>query len=122
MVKTLTIPLTFSNSNQTTYNIQGGQLEKVKKITVRQISTVNNTGGAPVPVCGLYCDLVTPEQSLGSVILTPGIDTTVAPMCELEPQNQNVTGNHVFTLSLGPGTNYSWSNIETFILLTLSFE
>jgi hypothetical protein len=66
--------------------------------------------------------LVTPEQSLCSVILTPGIYTTVAPMCELEPQNPNVTGNHVFTLSLGPGTNYSWGNIETYILLTLSFE
>ena len=123
MVKTLTIPLVFNATNQATYNIQGGQLEKVKKIIVRQITSYSASGATPpVPICAIYSDLMTPEQSFGSICIEAETASTIAPMCELEPQNHIVSGNHVFTLSFGPGTNYVWSIVDITVLLTLSFE
>ena len=47
MVKTLTIPLIFNGTNQATYNIQGGQFEKVKKIIVRQITVYTASDTTP---------------------------------------------------------------------------
>ena len=124
MTRTITVPLVFNGVNTATFNIQGAQIENIMKIIVKQATVVNDPASVPpvgVPACSVWCDLITTEQSLCSVLLTPSSEFTTNLDVLLDSTVANVSGNHTFRLQFTPNVSYDWSQINTTLLLTLTF-
>jgi hypothetical protein len=121
-MRTLTIPLRFNGVNNAAYNIQGGQLADVKKIHVRQITVANAVASVPpFPAADIKSDLITADQSLGSVCLVPETYYSINLSTVVPSQAPNVTGNHTFTLFHPTDAIPDWSDTNVTVLLTITF-
>ena len=122
MTRTITIPLIFNGANTATFNIQGAQIENVMKIIVKQATVVNDPASVPpVTICAVWCDLLTVDQSLCCVPLTPATEFSTNLDVLLDSTVANVSGIHTFRLQFAPNTSYDWSQINTTMCITLTF-
>lgn len=123
-MRTIGIPLYFSDTNITSYNITAARLTGIRRVRVRQVTVHSYDGSTPpVPNCFILSDIISSDQVLCSVPLDA--DTASHTTCldtPVETSMATISGIHTFTLGYTPADSYDWTGFEASILLVLEFE